>query len=156
MNSLVTETAEFLKGTRDLRNQLLSAVTDADLSFSITGNPTLGELWREDAETERTYADGFRNFKQAFEYGKSDPALATSVAALQAYFAAVDADLDAALNALSEDDLTACSIDRGWPTPIRMNLDFYLQAVLIFFGKATIYYRAMPRPLPEQWKDWIG
>ncbi len=156
MNSLVTEVGDILKGTRDLRNQLLAGLTDADLAFSLPGNPTLGELWREDAETERAYTDGFKNFKQAFEYGNSDPALAGSVDKLKAYFQALDAEMDAALEALSEDDLKSRTVDRGWATPIRMNLDFYLQAILIFFGKATIYYRALPKPLPEQWKAWIG
>ncbi len=156
MNSLVTETGEILRGTRDLRTQLIGVLTDADLSFSLPGNPTLGELIREDAETERIYADAFKTFKQTFEYGTSDPALATSVDKLKAYFQAVDADMDAALEALSEDDIKSKTIDRGWGAPLRMNLDFYLQAVLIFFGKATIYYRAAGKPLPEQWKAWIG
>ncbi len=156
MNSLMTETGDILRSMHDLRNQLLAALTDDDLGFTLPGNLTLGELWREDAETERIYTDAFTTFKQAFEYGKSDPALATSVEALKADFQAIDADLEKALSAFSEDELQSGTIDRGWPAPLRMNLDFYVQAVLIFFGKATIYYRAIPRPLPEQWKAWIG
>jgi hypothetical protein len=156
MNSLMTEVGDILRSTQDLRNQLLSGLTDADLRFSLPGNPTLGELIREDAETERIYADAFKTFRQAFEYGTSDPALATSVDKLRAYFQAIDADMAAALEAFSEDDIKTRTIDRGWATPLRMNLDFYVQAVLIFFGKATIYFRAASKPLPEQWQAWIG
>lgn len=156
MNSLITETRDILTGTQGLRAELLSVLTDADLSFTLPGNPTLGELLREDAETERLYADAFKTFKLKFEYGFSDPALATSIEKLRAYFQAVDADLIAALEALSDEDVQSRTIDRGWGVPLRMNLDFYVQAVLIFFGKATIYFRAAGKPLPEQWKAWIG
>ena len=156
MNSLMTEQGDILRATDGLRAGLLDALTDADLRFGLPGNPTLGELFREQAEVERAYADGFKTFRQAFEHGQSDSALATSVGALKAYFAALDAERNAALEALSEDDLQSRPVDRGWPAPVSLNLAFYVQAVLIFFGKATIYYRAMSKPLPKDWKAWTG
>ena len=50
------------------------------------------------------------------------------------------------------------SVDRGNGStmPMDWQLDTYLQAVLIFFGKATIYLRVMGKPLPEQMREYIG
>ena len=73
MNSLMTEQGEWLKGTHGLRAQLLGVLTDADLKFSLPGNPTLGEMFREEAEIERSYADSFKTFKQTFESPKRWP-----------------------------------------------------------------------------------
>ena len=36
-----------------------------------------------------------------------------------------------------------------------MSLDIYTQAVLIFVGKATIYLKAMGKPLPPAVQNWI-
>lgn len=155
MNSLMTEQGEWLRGMHGLRGQLLDGLTDADLGFSLPGNPTLGEMFREEAEIERSYADSFKSFTQTFEQGKSDPALATRLDQLKAHYQALDADLDGTLEALSEADIER-NIERGSSLSVRSQLQVYFQAVLIFFGKATIYYRAMGKPLPENWKEWIG
>ena len=32
--------------------------------------------------------------------------------------------------------------------PVEMSLDVYVQAVLIFLGKAVVYLKAMDKPLP--------
>ena len=155
MNSLMTEQGDWLRGMHGLRGQLLDGLTDADLGFSLPGNPTLGEMFREEAEIERSYADSFKSFTQTFEQGKSDPALATRLDQLKAHYQALDADLDGTLEALSEADIER-NIERGSSLSVRSQLQVYFQAVLIFFGKATIYYRAMGKPLPENWKEWIG
>ena len=42
------------------------------------------------------------------------------------------------------------------PPPVETQLDVYVQANLIFLGKASIYLKAMDRPLPKDWKEWIG
>ncbi|HVU14798.1 MAG TPA: DinB family protein [Phototrophicaceae bacterium] len=155
MNSLMTEQGEWLKAMHSLRTQLLDVLTDADLRFSLPGNPTLGETFREQAEVERSYADSFKTFKQTFDVGTSDPALATDLAKLKDYFKSVDADLISNIDALSEDDIKK-NIERNFPLDAKTQVAVYTQAVLIFFGKITIYYRAMPKPLPENWKAWIG
>lgn len=155
VNSLMTEQGNWLTGMHGLRSQLLDVLTDADLGFSLPGNSTLGEMFREEAEIERSYADSFRTFTQTFESGTSDPALATHLDQLKAYYQTVDADLISTLEAMSEADLDR-NIERGSSMSVRLQLAVYFQAMLIFFGKATIYYRAMGKPLPEQWKAWIG
>jgi hypothetical protein len=40
--------------------------------------------------------------------------------------------------------------------PIEMQLDVYLQSLLIFFGKATIYLKAMNKAAPKQIEEYIG
>lgn len=155
MNSLISEQGDWLRGMHLLRNQLLEVLTTADLGFSLPGNPTLGEEFRREAEIERSYADSFKSFQQDFASSKSDPALATDLDKLKAYFQAVDADLMGTLEGFSENDLGQM-IDRGSSYPVTMQVQIYLQAVLIFFGKATVYYRAAGKTLPDQWAEWIG
>ena len=48
------------------------------------------------------------------------------------------------------------TIDRGGPVTVEFQLDAYLQAVLIFLGKATIYLRVMSRQLPLFFEEYIG
>jgi hypothetical protein len=78
------------------------------------------------------------------------------------WYAALDRDLTTALEALSEEDVTSRRIARGdfeeeyfSPQPIQ-ELDVYREALLIFYGKASVYLRAMDRALPPQWQHWIG
>lgn len=157
MNSVVTENGDMLTGTHAMRNGLLENLTDEDLSFQINGNPTLGELFRELGEVERSYSDSFKTFTQDFSYRHADKSVETSVAALTAWFNELDADLMEALGALSEDDIQNKTIDReGFSPSPGVQLQIYMQAILIAYGKLTIYFRAMGKALGEQWEAWIG
>ena len=79
-----------------------------------------------------------------------------SVARLQAWFQTLDEEMKATASALSNEDLKK-TVDRGgYAMPVDMQLDVYLQALLIFFGKATIYLKAMNKALPQQVQDYIG
>jgi hypothetical protein len=40
--------------------------------------------------------------------------------------------------------------------PIPMQVDTYLQALMIFFGKAMVYLRAMDKAIPGELQEWIG
>lgn len=136
---------------------------DEDLSLRLGGGTaSLGALCREIGEIERAYAESFRTFRQDFAYRNSDPGLEHSVAALKAWFAELDRDLMSAVEALSEDDIASRRVIRGdfaeeyfSPLP-KVQLDVYREALLIFYGKVSVYLRAIERPLPEQWRDWIG
>jgi hypothetical protein len=60
------------------------------------------------------------------------------------------------ISAFSDEDLKK-TVDRGgYMMPVELQLDVYLQALLIFFGKATIYLKAMNKPLPQQIQEYIG
>jgi hypothetical protein len=68
----------------------------------------------------------------------------------------------ASVDALSEDDIANRRIirddfDEGYFAPLpKAQLDVYREALIIFYGKVSVYLRALGRPLPGQWGDWIG
>ena len=153
----------FFSEYQGLRDQLMEILTDEDLGLRLGGETSsLGALCREIGEIEHTYVQSFRTFRQDFSYRNPDPELERSVAALKAWFADLDRDLMAAVEALSEDDIASRRIVRGdfdqeyfSPLP-KVQLDVYREALLIFYGKVTVYLRAIERPPPGQWADWIG
>ena len=61
-----------------------------------------------------------------------------------------------AVAAFSDEEVNE-PIDRGGEAvTMEFQLDVYLQAVLIFLGKATIYLKAMNKPLPPVFQEYIG
>jgi hypothetical protein len=84
------------------------------------------------------------------------------VAALRRWYASLDRDLLAAVEALSEEEIAGRRIVRSdfeesFFSPLAdVQLDTYREALLIFYGKVSIYLRALDRPLPGDWADWIG
>lgn len=156
MNQLMQTQWSMVEGTHGMRAELMDALTDADLGFNMGGQTmTLGALCREMGEVDHAYLQSFKTFKQDWDYKNTEPGLDCSVERLKAWYAALEADMKATLAALSDDDLTK-TIDRnGYPMPLNYQLEAYLQALLIFLGKASIYLRAMNKPLPEKIKEWI-
>jgi hypothetical protein len=146
-----------------LRNQLMDELSDDDLEVRFGGDSeTLGALCREIGEIEHTYVESFRSFRQDFSYRNPDPLLAHSVQALKAWFDELDRDLMASLAALSNDDIERRQIVRSdfeeaffAPLP-RVQLDIYREALLIFYGKASVYMKAIGTPRSQEWRDWIG
>lgn len=155
MNSLMTTNAELLKDTQDFRPMLLSMLTDQELGFGLPGNMTLGELCREMGEIEQGYVDSFTNLKHGWGYRHPDQAVTTSLAALSAWYDELDAQLDAALHALTEEQLASVFVRGDWAT-LEKELHLYREALLMFYAKAGVYLRALGKPLPEIWLDWMG
>jgi hypothetical protein len=80
----------------------------------------------------------------------------SSISQLKAWFTKMDDELKAVVEAFSNEELKK-GVDRsGYPMPVETQLEVYLQAMLIIFGKATVYFRAMNKPLPETVEQWIG
>ncbi|MHB8628797.1 MAG: DinB family protein [Aggregatilineales bacterium] len=156
MNRFIQERWAWIEGTHGMRATLLDTLTDADLAFNPGGlNVTLGALCREMGEVEYSYIQSLKTFKQDWTYRNTEAGLATSVAKLKAWYQTLDADMQATVAAFSDEDLKK-EIDRGFKVPVEVQLDIYLQALLIFFGKATIFIKAMNKPLPKQIGEWIG
>lgn len=148
---------EILHMTQAIRGELMGVLTDADLAYRLPGaNPTLGALCREMGQVEHSYIGSFRTLKQDWNYPAVDPALETSVSKLKDWYQQLDADLEAALIALKDRDTQATIVDRGWPMPLGGQFHTYREALLIFYGKAACYLKAMDKPLPEQMSGWIG
>ncbi len=157
MNRYMQEKWPWIEGTHGMRSGLLDSLSDADLVFSPGGqNMTLGALCREMGEIEHSYVQSLKTFKQDFSYHNMEADLESSVARLKEWFQTLDDELKATVSALSDEDLKK-AVDRGgFATPVELQLDVYLQALLIFLGKATIYLKAMNKPLPEQIQEYIG
>jgi uncharacterized damage-inducible protein DinB len=158
MNQFMTDNFPLFHEYQALRDALMAGLSDADLSFTPGGdNLTLGQLCREIGETERIYIDSIKTRKMDFGgYGSADAALASSVEGLKAWYAALDAELRATLEALSDEQLME-PIDRGgWSLPIRFQLEVYKEALLLFYGKADVYMRALGHTPSERWRQWVG
>ncbi len=165
MNSLVRVhmPATFFREYQALRDELVEILADDDLGFRVGGtSASLGALCREIGEIERSYVESFRTFRQNFDYRNPDPRLESSVGALSSWYAELDRELMAAVAALSEDDIadrrivrTDFDISNFSPLP-NIQLDIYREALLIFYGKVSVYPRAMERTLPGHWPAWIG
>jgi hypothetical protein len=158
MNTLLREEFDILHGTQSLRTQIMDLLSNDDLAYRLPGdNVSLGELCREIGEVEQAYLDSFKMFKQDFSYRNSEPGLPGDVDRLKAWFKRLDAELDEALYALSDEDFQGRMIDRGgFQVPPRVQVHIYVQALLIFYGKATLYLRALKKPLPKDVQAWIG
>lgn len=139
------------------RDELMDLLSDADLDYSPGGaNPSLGQLCAELGATQAAYVESFRTFKIDFT-SVSDDSLPATVSALRAWYARLDEELEAALRAISDDDVATRQIDRGdFQVPIPINLDLLREALLIFYGKASVYAKAMGKGLPPTWQMWFG
>jgi hypothetical protein len=157
MNRYMQEKWPWIEGTHAMRSQMLDTLSDADLPFSPGGqNMTLGALCRQMGEIEHSYVQSLKTFKQDWSYRNMEADSESSVARLKAWFQKLDDELKTTVSAFSDEDLMK-SVDRsGFMMPVELQLDVYLQALLIFFGKATIYLKAMNKPLPPQMQEYIG
>lgn len=156
-NSIVTGEFDILHETQAIRNQILERLTDADLAYALPGNMTLGELCANSGQVQQSYIDALKTFKQSFDYAPVEPGVTTSLDRLKAWLAKLDRDMDDAFAAISEDDVQNRVIDRGGYTmPVRVELHCYREALLIFYGRATLYLNALGKEWSDQMKGWIG
>lgn len=155
MNRLIQTQKDLLEETTNLRKDVLEAVTDKDLAFTLGGTTrTLGELLTEEGTFQLIYINAFKTFKH--DWAIKAPQQISTVEGFKAWFTDLDNQLIQALEKLSDEDL-AKPIDRGgWSLPLETNFHVYREAVLIFAAKASIYLRAMDKALSKQLQQWIG
>jgi hypothetical protein len=148
----------WIEGSHAMRAQAMDLFDDADLAFSPGGqNMTLGALCREMGEVEHSYLESLKTLKQDWSYRNEEPGLEGSVARLKAWYTALDEEMKAVVSAFSDEGLAKIVEREGTPTwPVETQLEVYLQALLIFFGKLTIYLKALNKPLPKEFQDYIG
>lgn len=157
MNRYVQEKWSWIEGTHTIRIELLGSLSDDDLRFSPGGaNMTLGALVRESGDVEYAYNQSLKTMSQDWSYSNTEPGIEQSVERLKTWLQSLDSEMSALVAAFSDDDLRK-TIDRGgFAVPVDMQLDVYLQALLIFLGKLSIFFRAMNKPLPQNVLDFIG
>ena len=158
MNSILTDYFPTFRMYQALRTQLMDNLSDDDLRYTPGGaNLPLGALCVEIGQTEHAYVQSFKTFAIDFSYRNPEPDLETSRARLTAWFQALDAELETTIAGLSEEDVKTRQIDRGgWSLPPLIQLEVYKEALLIFYGKISVYLKAMGKPRSQQWQDWIA
>ncbi len=143
-----------------LRNQLMGLLNDSDLSFQPSGtNPSLGELCREIGEIQVSYIQSFQTLTTDFSYRhKEANVMENSVSRLEEWFDELDAELKQVVTALIDEDIEKKVITHGgdFTFSINIQLTVYAEALIIFYGKVSVYLKAMGKEIPEQWQDWIG
>jgi hypothetical protein len=157
MNQIMEDHYEIFEMYQDLRRQLMNVVTDDDLLFRpFPDTLTLGQLCYEIGQTEESYIDSFKTFQQNWAH-LSDPLVQPeSVAFLVNWFQELDGELKTAVSTLTDEQIKTGIIKRGFDIRPVDQLTTYTEALLIFYGKASIYLRALSKPLPDKWPDWIG
>jgi len=156
MNQLMQEKWPWIDGSHKMRIQLLNLMNDTDLAFSPGGqNMSLGALCREMGDTEYAYIQSLKTFTQDWSYHNTEAGLENSVAQLKNWYQMLDEELQTTVSAFSDEDATKTVNRGGYPTPVGLQLDVYLQALLIFFGKVTIYLKAMNKSLPKEVQEYI-
>lgn len=159
MNRIMKEHWGLFEYYQALRGQLMNILQDEELSFRLGGQTeTLGDLCFEIGEVQHSYVQSFQTFTQNFDYRHHAPGLSTSVSGLKDWYAELDEQLKTTIERFSDDDLQRKTIDRGqgFKVTIRVQLEIYKEALLIFYGKCSVYLKAMEKDRPEQWQEWIG
>jgi uncharacterized damage-inducible protein DinB len=157
MNRIMTKKWPWIEAAHGMRSQLFTILSDADLAFSPGGQTmTFGALCRQMGETEHSYIQSLKTLKQEWSYDHPEVDVARHVARLKAWFQTLDEEMQTILTTCWDEEGKE-TIDRdGGTVTVEFQLDVYLQAVLIFLGKATIYLKVMNKPLPKEFQEYIG
>jgi hypothetical protein len=158
VNRFVEDKWPWIEGMHGMRKGILDMLSDADLAYSPGGQAvSLGALLREIGEIEYAYIQSLKTFNTDFSYRNPDPGLETSTTRLSDWYISLDEALHSTVSALSDDDLKKpVGRSSGNSLAVELQLEGYLQAMLIFLGKATVYLRAMSKPLPPSVEQWIA
>jgi len=156
MNNLFEEE---IRGHHSMRDHLLTVVSDADLAYKLPGqNGTLGEVLIELGDIQGVYTHSFETLTLDWAHRQLPPPAPVTIASLRAWFDAQDAAMKAALERFTDDELRIDRIDRGHgfiASPFVQH-EIYREAVYIFFGKLSVYLRALERDAGSEWAAWVG
>lgn len=156
MNSLFEEE---IRPHHSMRDHLLTLVSDADLAYELPGwNPTLGELLVEMGDLQGVYTHSFETFELDWSHRQLPPPEPITIASLRAWFDAQDVAMKAALDRFTDEELRIDRIDRGHgfvASPFVQH-EVYREAVYIFYGKLSVYLKALERDAGEEWAAWVG
>ncbi|WP_293913673.1 hypothetical protein [Deinococcus sp.] len=155
MNRLTPQKAALFELTHNLRSEILAALQGEDLSFSLGAQTlTLRQLLTEQGQIQASYTRLFETLELTFD--ASAPGSLSTVPEFTAWFTRLDADMWAALCALSNEQLDQ-PVQRGsHAVPLGMTFYTYRESVFIFAAKASVYLRALGRELPKQVRGFVG
>ena len=156
MNDLFEEE---IRGHHSMRDHVLTLVSDTDLAYRLPGqNPTLGELLVEMGDLQGVYTHSFATFTLDWSHRHVPAPAPVAVASLKAWFAAHDDAMNAALSRFTSDELRVDGIDRGHgfvASPFVQH-QVYREAVYIFYGKLSVYLKALEIDPGAEWAAWVG
>ncbi|HEX5040439.1 MAG TPA: hypothetical protein VFW95_09915 [Candidatus Limnocylindria bacterium] len=150
---------EEIRGHHSMRDHVLRLLSDEDLTYRLPGwNPSLGELLVQLGDLQGVYTHSFETFILDWSHRQLPPPAAITVASLRAWFMAQDDAMQAALDRFSEEELRIDRIDRGhgfMASPFVQHM-IYREAVYIFYGKLSVYLKALERDAGPEWAAWVG
>lgn len=150
---------EEIRPLHSMRDHLLTVVTDADLDKEMPGwNPTLGGLLVEMGDLQGVYTHSFETFVLDWNHRQLPPPEPITTATLQTWFKDQDDAMKTSLDRFSEEELKIDRIDRGGGFVASPFVQFqvYREAIYIFYGKLSVYLKALERDPGEQWAAGIG
>lgn len=160
MNKVMHDYYPVFERYQALRTLMMDMLTDDDLAFTPGGsNQTLGALCCEIGEVETSYIESFKTFQQDLSFQHENASeMEHSVVKLQEWYLALDTELKSVVSALTDEEIASKRIMRGpgFELPANIQLTVYTEALLIFYGKASVYLKAMGKMLPQQWQEWIA
>ena len=158
MNSLIEQHYPILKQALILRHEMLASLADGDLLFSLPNNMTLGELCCQQGAIDQSYIEAFKTFNQNWDYHYPNTSVETNLSELRTWYNQLEEELEATISHLTEEQVQTQIINRGseFNFPISIVFHIYRESLLIFYAKASIYLRALNKPLSDQWLTWIG
>src|SRR6266699_4002404 len=157
MKRSMQEKWPWLEEVRGMRLQLLDILSNADLAFSPGGqNITLGALLRKMGDLEHSYIQSLKTGVQDWSYHNTEAGLESDSTRLKTWFQALDDEMLETISAFSKEDWTKRVVRGGFNSTVEREVDHYGEALLIFCGKATIYLKALNKPVPESIENTIG
>jgi hypothetical protein len=156
MNSLFDEE---IRGHHSMRDHVLTVVSDADLAHKLPGsNPMLGELLVEMGNIQGIYTHSFETFTLDWSHRLLPPPDPITIGSLRAWFDAHDDAMKRALDRFTPEELRVDRIDRehGFIASPFVQHEIYREAVYIFYGKLSVYLKALERDPGPEWAAWVG
>jgi len=156
MNSLFDEE---IRGHHGMRDHLLTVVSDADLAYKLPGqNPALGEVLVELGDLEGVYTHSFDTLTLDWSHRQLPPPAPITIASLRAWFESQDDAMNSALSRFTHEELRIDRIDwgHGFVASPFVQYEIYREAVYIFYGKLSVYLKALERDAGEEWAVGVG
>ncbi len=159
MNHIMTDYYPLFRLYQRLRGQVLDVLSDEELAFTPGGrNLPIGALCREIGETQQNYINSFKSLELHFDYQHPEPEVEQSIAALREWYQRMDQELEQVISAFTDEELQTKKVDRGggFVIPIQLNLTIYQEALIIFYGKISVYLKMLDKTPSDQWAHWIA
>ena len=156
MNNLYDEE---IRGHHSMRDHVLTLLSDSDLDYKLPGaNPSLADLLIELGTLQGIYTHSFRTFELDWAHQELPTPEPVTISTLRSWFDTQDDAMKTAMDRFTPDELQIDRIDRGGgfiASPFIQH-EIYREAVYIFYGKMSVYLKALERDAGDSWTAWVG